>query len=180
MPRLILIGIALALGAGLAYLVFVRELPRTEEQVSALPQQTLDMTNVVMRQQRGDTLEWVITSAHAIYNETLHQAELHPVQFQVLNSGGKNPHPVDLQGTADAAYLDQTSQRVTLRGSSHIVKDKKLELNSDVLEYQHAAGTLKATGNVEVHDRGALIQANAAEYTIATEKLILTAPRLYQ
>lgn len=180
MPRLILIGFALALGAGLAYLIFVRELPRTEEQVSALPQQTLDMTAVVMRQQRGDTLEWVLTSAHAVYNETTHQAELHPVQFQILNSGGKNPHPVDLQGTADGAYLDQTNQRITLRGSSHIVKDKTLELNSDELEYQQTVGILKATGHVEVHDRGSLIQADSAEYTIATEKLTLSVPRLYQ
>jgi len=180
MPRLILLGIALALGAGLAYLIFVRELPRTEEQVSALPQQTLDMSLVVMRQQRGDVLEWVIASEHATYNETLRQAELHPVRFQVLNSGGKNPHPVDLQGTADSAFLDETGQTVILRGSAHIVKDKKVELASDVLEYQHNAGTVKASGHVEVHDRDALIRAESAEYTIATDKLILTSPRLFE
>jgi LPS export ABC transporter protein LptC len=180
MPRLILLGVALALGAGLAYLIFVRELPRTEEQVSAVPQQTLDMSAVVMRQERGDILEWVIASDHATYNETSRQAELHPVRFQVLNSGGKNPRPVDLQGTADAAFLDQANQRVILQGAAHIVKDKRVELNSDTLEYQHNAGTLKASGHVEVRDRNSLIQADSAEYTISTDKLILAAPRLYE
>jgi uncharacterized protein HemX len=75
MPRLLLIGMALALGIGLVYLIFVRELPRTEEQAQAIAQQTLDMSNVVMKQQRGEQIEWVVTSDRATYNETLRRAE---------------------------------------------------------------------------------------------------------
>jgi LPS export ABC transporter protein LptC len=180
MPRLLLIGMALALGIGLVYLIFVRELPRTEEQAQAIAQQTLDMSNVVMKQQRGEQIEWVVTSDRATYNETLRQAEMRPVRFQVLNSGGRNPHPVDLQGTADAAFLDQEGDRVVLQGAAHIVKDRTLELKSDKLEYMHEAGTLKASGHVEVRQDGDLLQGDSAEYSINSEKLILTAPRLYQ
>ena len=93
MPRFVLIGLALALGIDLVYLIFVRELPRSPEQGLSMPQQTLDMSAVVMKQQRGDTVEWMVSSDYATYNETLHQAQLTPVRFQVLNSGGKNPHP---------------------------------------------------------------------------------------
>lgn len=180
MPRLVLIGIASALGIGLVYLIFVRELPRTEEQAQAIAQQTLDMSNVVMKQQRGAQVEWVVTSDRATYNETLHQAEMRPVHFQVLNSGGKNPHPVDLRGTADSAFLDQEGQRVILQGAADIVKDKALELKSDTLEYMHESGTIKASGHVEVRQENDLLQGDSAEYSISSEKLILTAPRLYQ
>jgi LPS export ABC transporter protein LptC len=180
MPRLIVLGIALALAAGLAYLVFVRELPRTEEQASALPQQTLDLAQVVMRQQRGDTLEWIVSSDHAIYNESHRKAELRPARIQVLRSGGKNPRPVDLLGTAESAFLDEANQSVILRGSARIVKDKKLEMTSETLEYRHAAGTIKASGHVEVHDADTVIRADSAEYTISTDKLILAAPRFFE
>ena len=180
MPRLMLIGIALALGIGLVYLIFVRELPRTEEQGQAVAQQTLDMSDVVMKQQRGEQVEWVVTSARATYNETLRLAELHPVRIQVLTSGGKNPHPVDLQGTADSAFLDEERQRVLLQGAARIVKDRTLELNSDKLEYLHEAGLLKANGHVEVRQDNDLLQGDSAEYSIRTEKLILTTPRLFQ
>ena len=180
MQRLILLLFALGLGAGLVYLIFVRELPRTEEQASALPQQTLDMTQVAMRQMRGDKVEWIVYSDHAIYNETQHQAELRPVRFQVLQSGGKNPQPLDLQGTADAALLDQAGQKVLLRGSSRVVKDKVLRLDSDLLEYLHDQGRIKATGHVEVRENNALIQAESAEYVISTGKLVLAAPRMFE
>jgi lipopolysaccharide assembly outer membrane protein LptD (OstA) len=60
------------------------------------------------------------------------------------------------------------------------VKDRTLELKSDKLEYMHEAGTLKASGHVEVRQDGDLLQGDSAEYSINSEKLILTAPRLYQ
>jgi LPS export ABC transporter protein LptC len=179
-PRIVLIGMALALGIGLVYLIFVRELPRTEEQGQSNLQQTLDMTTVVMKQQRGDQVEWIVTSDRATYSETQRQAELHPVKFQVLNSGGKNPHPVDIQGTADSAFLDQDGQRVVLQGNTRVVSDRTLQLTSDKLEYQHEAGTIRATGHVEVRQDNALIVGDSADYSLRTEKLTLTAPRLYQ
>lgn len=180
MQRLMLIGLASALGIGLVYLIFVRELPRTEEQAQSLAQQTLDMSTVTMKQERGDQVEWTLTSDRATYNETLRQAELTPVRFQVLSSGGKNPHPVDLQGAADAAFLDQNGQRIVLQGAAHLSKDKTLELKSDRLEYLHQAGVIRATGHVEVREDTALMQGDSAEYSIETEKLTLKSPRLYQ
>lgn len=180
MPRLVLIGIALALGIGLVYLIFVRELPRTEEQGQAIAQQTLDMSQVVMKQQRGDQVEWIVTAERATYNETLRLAQLTPVRFQVLRSGGTNPRPVDLQGTADTALLDQDGQQVILRGRAHLTEGNALELKSDELQYLHDAGVIRATGHVEIRRESELVNSEAAEYSIRTEKITLKAPRLFQ
>ncbi len=180
MPRLVLIGIALALGIGLVYLIFVRELPRSEDGSQANVQQTLDMSAVVMKQQRGPTVEWIVMSDHATYNETARQAELHPVKFQVLNSGGKNPRPVDIQGTADSAFLEQEGGRIILQGNTRIVKDRSMQVTSDRLEYQHDAGMIRAAGHVEVRQDNAFVQGDSADYSLRTEKLVLTAPRIFQ
>jgi LPS export ABC transporter protein LptC len=180
MPRLLLVVLAFGLGLGLLYLIFVRELPRTEEQTRATAQQTVDMTGVVIRQMRGNDTEWIVLSDHAVLNETQKQAELRPVRFQVLRSGGTDPQPLNIQGDAESAFLDQAANRVVLRGSSRIVKDGNLELKSDELAYTHASGVIQATGHVQITQDGSLIEADAAEYTIGTEKLKMTAPRLYQ
>jgi len=158
----------------------VRELPRTEEQSQAIAQQTLDMTAVEMKQQQGDRVEWIVDSDQATYNETLRQAELKPVRFRVLSSGGKNPHPVDMTGTADLAFLDQSAQRILLQGSARVKKDNNLELKGDKLEYFRQEGVIRATGHVEVRQDAALVQGDFAEYTIDTGKVNLKAPRLYQ
>jgi LPS export ABC transporter protein LptC len=180
MRRIVLIIVALGLGLGLVYLIFVRELPRTEEQSAASLQQTIDMNGIVMRQMRGDTLEWVVTSDHAVFNETAKQAELTPVHFEVLQTGGKTPEAVHIEGTARSAFVDQRAERVTLRGNSHITKDGSLELSSDELEYTHSTGTVRATGHVQVVQDGAQMQADSAEYVIGTGKLKMQAPSLYQ
>ena len=180
MRRIALIVIALCLGLGLVYLIFVRELPRTEEQGEAAIQQTIDMNGVVVKQLRGDTLEWVVISDRAVFNETQKQAELTPVRFEVLQTGGKVPQPVNIEGTADSAFLDQQAGRVTLRGSSKIVKDGTLELSSDQLEYTHGTGTVLATGHVQINQNGAAMQADTAEYVLSTGKLKMHAPRYFQ
>jgi len=180
MPRLVLIALAFGLGVGLLYLIFVKELPRTEEQAGGIAQQTIEMTGVVVKQQRGDAVEWIVTSDRAVYNETLKQVELLPVHFQVMTTGGSNPQPANLDGTADSAFLDQQSGRVALRGSTHIVKDKELELRSDELEYTHGTGLIKATGHVEVTQGNAVMEADSAEYVIGTGKFKMMAPSLFQ
>jgi LPS export ABC transporter protein LptC len=180
MRRIVLIVIALSLGLGLVYLIFVRELPRTDDQGGGALQQTIDMNSVVMKQLRGDVLEWTVVSDRAVFNETQKQAELTPVRFEVFQTGGKNPQPVHIEGTAQSAFLDQQAGRVTLRGDSHITKDQSLELSSDELEYSHTAGTVRATGHVQVVQEGALMQADSAEYTLSTGKLKMHAPKLYQ
>jgi len=180
MPRIVLIVIGLGLGLGLLYLIFVRELPRTEEQATVTAQQVLDLTGVVMREFRGNDADWVVMTDHAVVNEAKKQAELNPVRYQVLRSGGPDGRPVDIQGSADSAFMDESTGRVIMRGSSHVVKDRTLDLKSDELEYTRGSGVVVATGHVNVTQDNSLLQADSAEYTIGTDTLKMMAPRLYQ
>jgi LPS export ABC transporter protein LptC len=165
---------------GLFYLVFVHELPRSEEHPLTSPVQNLTMESVVMRQQRGDTVEWMVQADKAVYFETIRQAVLQPVKFQVFRSGGSNPRNLDITGTAGRAFMDQARDMVLLDDGARIMRGDRLEIRSRTLEYLHTQGEVKAPGEVWVHDQTATLVGRNLTYSIGQDKLLLTAPRFSQ
>jgi LPS export ABC transporter protein LptC len=165
---------------GLFYLVFVHELPRSEEHPVASPVLNLTMEGVVVRQQRGNAVEWVVEADKAVYFEGIRQAVLQPVTFRVFQGGGDNPGALNITGTAGRAFMDQARDLVLLDDGARILRGDRLEIRSRSLEYLHTLGEVRARGEVWVHEDNATLVGASLIYSIAKDQVFVTAPRFSQ
>lgn len=181
MIRLLVFLMFMLCGTGLFYLVFVHQVPKTEEE-TGLPQPAADvaMEKVHIRQNRGQGLEWEAYADTATYNENTKQSWLSAVKFQIFRTADDPPQATDIHGVANFAFVDDARKRVLLQGKAHIVKDTDTEVRADVIDYYTDDGLVKARGNVEVRDKNSYVQGDTLTYSIGNERAIVTVPKLYQ
>ena len=181
MVRLLVFLLFMVCGAGLFYLVFVHELPKTEDE-AGLPAPSTDvtMTTVHLKQNRLSDVEFEADADSATYNESTRQAWLTTVTFRIYRTNDKPPQPTDIHGVSNTAFVDDVRKRVLMQGKVHIVKDEDTEVRADVLDYYTDDGIVKAHGNLDVRDKKSHVQGESLIYNINGERIVVNVPKLYQ
>lgn len=195
MLRLLLFIVFVACGAGVVYLLTIREATRTTSQASRpLPSQVLTLETLHLRYQDGAALRLEVWAKSGAYDEQTRQMLLGTVRFNLYEiaptrspangaSAAASPGTaplVELRGTANQALVDTRAEQLVLQGSVHLLRGPDIEIRTEHLVYDRARQLVRAPQEVWIRSDETFQRGRGLVYSIPEERLTLDAPVLYR